>query len=50
MFDNYLILHGRIGYTHDPKGGKRTLHGAYVDWDEILSRFNVLQTKLGITS
>ena len=49
VFDNHRVLHGRVGYTVDPKGGSRSYNGAYVDWDEILSRMNILQTKLDIT-
>lgn len=44
-FDNTRLVHGRTGYT-DVQGNTRHLVGAYVDWDEIYSRFRVLADKL----
>lgn len=44
-FDNTRLVHGRTGYT-DVTGNTRHLVGAYVDWDEIYSRFRVLSVKL----
>ena len=46
VFDNHRVLHGRVGYTMDPKGGNRIYNGCYVDWDEILSKFNLLRVRL----
>ncbi|XP_059091646.1 gamma-butyrobetaine dioxygenase-like [Tigriopus californicus] len=58
VFDNLRVLHSREGFTqscgndHEPQndlnGGpqfpkSRHIHGAYIDWDEIESRMNVLK-------
>lgn len=42
LFDNTRVLHGRKGYTASP-GTNRCLHGAYISWDEIWSRMNVIK-------
>ena len=45
-FDNTRVLHGRKGYSYkDKSSGERFLQGAYIDWDEIWSRINVLKHK-----
>ncbi|KAK3528435.1 hypothetical protein QTP86_034248 [Hemibagrus guttatus] len=41
-FDNWRLLHGRKHYT----SGSRTLRhleGAYLDWDEVMSRLRILR-------
>ena len=43
-FDNRRILHGRTAI--EPGGGRRVLHGAYADHDEIHSRLRVLSRRL----
>lgn len=43
-FDNRRILHGRSPI--DAAGGRRVLHGTYVDHDEIYSRLRVLTRRL----
>lgn len=59
VFDNLRVLHSREGFTHtfgsdhvDENGlsekkpqlaESRHIHGAYIDWDEIESRINVLK-------
>ncbi len=40
MFDNRRILHGRTAI--DANGGRRELHGTYIDHDEVYSRLRVL--------
>jgi gamma-butyrobetaine dioxygenase len=40
VFHNRRVLHGRTAF--DPNGGRRSLHGAYVDVDEWLSRIRML--------
>ena len=46
VFDNLRVLHGRTGYSYDPPasgvGGVRNYKGAYIDWDELISKINVL--------
>lgn len=42
VFHNRRVLHGRTAF--DPGGGRRSLHGAYVDVDEWLSRIRTLGT------
>lgn len=41
-FDNWRLLHGRKSYR---SGGQnlRHLEGAYLDWDEVMSRLRILQ-------
>ncbi len=46
-FDNRRVLHARREF--DPASGARHLQGAYVDRDEILSRWRVLARELGET-
>ena len=43
-FDNRRVLHARREF--DPRSGARWLQGAYVDRDEITSRWRVLQREL----
>lgn len=45
-FDNRRLLHGRREYEDNP-GNRRHVVGAYLDWDEVFSRFRVLQRELG---
>ncbi|XP_005995131.1 gamma-butyrobetaine dioxygenase [Latimeria chalumnae] len=44
-FDNWRLLHGRRSYTSTSAGGGNTrlLEGAYLDWDEVMSRLRVLK-------
>jgi gamma-butyrobetaine dioxygenase len=44
-FDNRRVLHARREF--DPASGARWLQGAYVDRDEILSRWRVLEREIG---
>ena len=47
VFDNLRVLHGRTGYSYDPAsgdGGVRNYKGAYIDWDELISKINVLKS------
>ncbi len=46
-FDNRRVLHARRAF--DPASGARHLQGAYVDRDEINSRWRVLKRELGKT-
>lgn len=41
-FDNWRLLHGRKHYS---SGGRtlRHLEGAYLDWDEVMSRLRILR-------
>jgi len=41
VFHNRRVLHGRAAF--DPSGGRRHLHGAYVDADELASRLRMLR-------
>ncbi|XP_066556883.1 gamma-butyrobetaine dioxygenase [Amia ocellicauda] len=41
-FDNWRLLHGRRSYVSGP-GDKRHLEGAYLDWDEVMSRLRILE-------
>ncbi|KAM6980453.1 gamma-butyrobetaine dioxygenase [Aplochiton taeniatus] len=41
-FDNARILHGRKSYTRHPDL-MRHLEGAYLDWDEVMSRLRILR-------
>ncbi|XP_007885855.1 gamma-butyrobetaine dioxygenase [Callorhinchus milii] len=41
-FDNWRLLHGRRSYT-TTKDSTRHLEGAYVDWDEVMSRLRCLK-------
>jgi gamma-butyrobetaine dioxygenase len=42
MFDNTRILHGRTEF--DPTTGHRHLQGCYIERDEIISRYRLLQS------
>ena len=46
VFDNHRVLHGRSGFEMRGDAGKRAYHGGYMDWDEIISKLNVLRIKL----
>lgn len=37
IVDNYRVFHGRSGFT-----GKRRLCGAYINWDDYRSAYNML--------
>ncbi|XP_029904459.1 gamma-butyrobetaine dioxygenase [Myripristis murdjan] len=41
-FDNWRLLHGRRSYVSSPDR-LRHLEGAYLDWDEVMSRLRVLR-------
>ncbi|XP_053721851.1 gamma-butyrobetaine dioxygenase [Synchiropus splendidus] len=41
-FDNWRLLHGRRSYVSRPDG-LRHLEGAYLDWDEVMSRLRILR-------
>lgn len=45
IFDNWRILHGRLSYVSKP-GMFRHLEGAYLDWDEVMSRLRILHTSV----
>ncbi|KAM9545930.1 gamma-butyrobetaine dioxygenase-like [Salvelinus alpinus] len=40
-FDNWRLLHGRKSYVSHPDR-VRHLEGAYLDWDEVMSRLRIL--------
>ncbi|XP_028257370.1 gamma-butyrobetaine dioxygenase [Parambassis ranga] len=42
-FDNWRLLHGRRSYTSSPDR-LRHLEGAYLDWDEVMSRLRILRS------
>lgn len=42
-FDNWRLLHGRRSYISRPDM-LRHLEGAYLDWDEVMSRLRILQS------
>uniref|UniRef100_A0A3B4ZTT6 Gamma-butyrobetaine dioxygenase-like n=1 Tax=Stegastes partitus TaxID=144197 RepID=A0A3B4ZTT6_9TELE len=44
-FDNWRLLHGRRSYVSNP-GRLRHLEGAYLDWDEVMSRLRILRRKV----
>ncbi|KAL6113554.1 bbox1 [Pungitius sinensis] len=44
-FDNWRLLHGRRKYRSRP-GRTRHLEGAYLDWDEVMSRLRILRSAL----
>lgn len=47
-FDNLRVMHGRTGFVvEEGQYGGRHLQGAYIDWDEIYSRINVLNKQIG---
>ncbi|XP_031425263.1 gamma-butyrobetaine dioxygenase [Clupea harengus] len=41
-FDNWRLLHGRRNYLSDANS-RRHLEGAYLDWDEVMSRLRILR-------
>ncbi|KAF0042873.1 gamma-butyrobetaine dioxygenase isoform X2 [Scophthalmus maximus] len=41
-FDNWRLLHGRKSYVTGPDSS-RHLEGAYLDWDEVMSRLRILR-------
>lgn len=41
-FDNWRLLHGRKEYQSDATQ-RRHLEGAYLDWDEVMSRLRILR-------
>ncbi|XP_072236135.1 gamma-butyrobetaine dioxygenase [Leuresthes tenuis] len=41
-FDNWRLLHGRRSYVSRPDR-LRHLEGAYLDWDEVMSRLRILR-------
>ncbi|KAM9765671.1 gamma-butyrobetaine dioxygenase isoform 2-T3 [Menidia menidia] len=45
-FDNWRLLHGRRSFVSLP-GRPRLLEGAYLDWDEVMSRLRVLRRAVG---
>ncbi|XP_066509346.1 gamma-butyrobetaine dioxygenase-like [Hoplias malabaricus] len=44
-FDNWRLLHGRKSYL-SRVGSPRHLEGAYLDWDEVMSRLRILRKTL----
>ncbi|XP_022053975.2 gamma-butyrobetaine dioxygenase [Acanthochromis polyacanthus] len=44
-FDNWRLLHGRKSYISTPNQ-LRHLEGAYLDWDEAMSRLRILRRKV----
>ncbi|XP_077375000.1 gamma-butyrobetaine dioxygenase [Festucalex cinctus] len=44
-FDNWRLLHGRKSYVSNPER-VRHLEGAYLDWDEVMSRLRVLRSSV----
>lgn len=44
-FDNWRLLHGRRSYVSSPDR-LRHLEGAYLDWDEVMSRLRILRRKV----
>ena len=49
VFDNHRVLHGRSGFEMRSDAGKRAYHGGYLDWDELISKLNVLRIKLNMS-
>ncbi|XP_047437131.1 gamma-butyrobetaine dioxygenase [Mugil cephalus] len=45
-FDNWRLLHGRRSYVSRPEA-LRHLEGAYLDWDEVMSRLRILRRAVG---
>ncbi|CAL8244390.1 unnamed protein product [Lota lota] len=45
-FDNWRLLHGRKSYTSSTEK-RRHLEGAYLDWDEVMSRLRILRKAVG---
>ncbi len=48
VFDNHRVLHGRSGFELRADSSERAYHGGYMDWDELISKLNVLRIKLGM--
>lgn len=44
-FDNWRLLHGRRSYISS-KDMLRHLEGAYLDWDEVMSRLRILRSSV----
>lgn len=44
-FDNWRLLHGRRSYVSRPDR-LRHLEGAYLDWDEVMSRLRILRSSV----
>ncbi|KAK5935640.1 hypothetical protein CgunFtcFv8_020986 [Champsocephalus gunnari] len=44
-FDNWRLLHGRRPYVSKPDR-LRHLEGAYLDWDEVMSRLRILRNSV----
>ncbi|XP_070710509.1 gamma-butyrobetaine dioxygenase [Pempheris klunzingeri] len=44
-FDNWRLLHGRRSYISRPDR-LRHLEGAYLDWDEVMSRLRILRSSV----
>lgn len=44
-FDNWRLLHGRASFISDPQK-LRHLEGAYLDWDEVMSRLRILRSSV----
>ncbi|KAK5874327.1 hypothetical protein PBY51_019282 [Eleginops maclovinus] len=44
-FDNWRLLHGRKPYVSKPDR-LRHLEGAYLDWDEVMSRLRILRSSV----
>nr|XP_057925461.1 gamma-butyrobetaine dioxygenase [Doryrhamphus excisus] len=44
-FDNWRLLHGRRSYVSRPDR-LRHLEGAYLDWDEVMSRLRILRNSV----
>lgn len=44
-FDNWRLLHGRGSYISSPDSS-RHLEGAYLDWDEVMSRLRILRNSV----
>ncbi|KAF3832950.1 hypothetical protein F7725_026615 [Dissostichus mawsoni] len=44
-FDNWRLLHGRRPYVSKPDR-LRQLEGAYLDWDEVMSRLRILRNSV----
>ncbi|XP_043914889.1 gamma-butyrobetaine dioxygenase [Protopterus annectens] len=42
VFDNWRVLHGRQNFESEEQN-PRHLEGCYLDWDEVMSRFRILQ-------
>lgn len=45
IFDNWRLMHGRKNYVSRPDK-LRHLEGAYLDWDEVMSRLRILRSSV----